>query len=511
MFRRISVSPLSMTATLLFLSTFVTPSHGIDTSVTGTISPAKPVTTVPSQVLTGPKIIEGAATTAGCTLTSVSPTAAEEGDAVVITGQGLSGSCSVYFQNPSTGKSATSIQIIDPLHMKVIVPFMPPGKGTIAVHNRTGGALANTNTAGHVLPFEVKPTVPVVLNASQASTEPGQKILLNCSNLRAAPGVLYSAFFISAKGWRVYKVTEVLNATTLRVQVPDMEKDPGIQLGLENANSVYITRDIVEGKTQSNYVPFKVLPAPRCKLAAVSPNVQDAKGYVTLGGSYITPDCDITFYTPTGQAFPAKNKNVIPTGLNVQVPDMPGGKGFVSAKPAGATQAGVTVPFEVRGLTPLLAVRNDISAIQGFGQKIMGIDWKTGQVNTSSGQPFKCDMKYEVYQNGSVYTYVYKFAINETVATTRYLGWMSLIWPDLNDSSLKYGVGLQDSKLTYQEATTFIKCETKSNLSMVFSNLHSKYSCGYIQSKRPPKPGTVTIADASGWGISMSDFMVPTP
>jgi hypothetical protein len=436
------------------------------------------------------------------------------GNEIVITGQGLSENCSVYFQNPSGGAEATSTQTIDPSHMKVIVPVMASGKGTIAIRVRSSAVSARNLTVigtatTNVQPFEVKPTVPVLQSVSPSPATTGQQITLIGTNLKQ--GETYTAHFVSSTGKRVTAPLIWLSMSAFRVVVPDMETSYGFQDSAQYPDTFFVTR----GSTPSNRLALKVLPAPRCVLQSVNPAIQWIKEYVTLNGSYLTPDCDITFYASTGQAFPATSKNMRSGGLSVQVPDMPGGKGFISAKPLGAAQTGAKIPFEAMPLTPLLAARADMWTIQGFGQKIMGPDVcknYTAYSPATPNQPFVCCSKYEVYQNGSVYTYVYTFHIIEFVVTTRTLSYVTLVWPDLNDSSLKYGVEIQGSGLnTTQESMAWIKGETRHNLEMDFFTQHGKALCVYIQSKRPPKLGNVQVGDMFGQVCFIRDFMVPTP
>jgi hypothetical protein len=311
--------------------------------------------------------------------------------------------------------------------------------------------------------------------------------------------------------------------SSFNVVVPDMETSYGFQDSAQYPDTFFVTR----GNTPSNRLPLKVLPAPHCVLQSVNPAIEWTKGYVTLNGSYLTPDCDITFYASTGQAFPATGKWMRSDGLSVQVPDMPGGKGFISAKPLGAAQAGAKIPFEAKALTPLLAVRADmdynLTQIQGLGQKIMGPDVSnnyTAYSPVTPNQPFVCSATYAVYQNGSVYTYAYSFSIVEFVVTQRYLKWVRLVWPDLNDSSLKYGVLLWSvaESACFKDTTVTMNCikgETSHNLEIDFFAIPSAHYCKslwvYIQSKRPPKLGNVDVADQFGQVCFMRDFMVPTP
>jgi hypothetical protein len=510
MFPSKSVYPLSLTAMLLFFLALAAPFHGIDAAETKTMTP----------IQAAPKAIPTVASE--CTLISVSPAAAEVGKEIVLTGQRLSGNCSVYFQNPSGGADAVSIQTIDSEHMKVIVPVMHSGKGTIAMgvrnsavsaHNVTIAGTAPTATT-NVQPFEVKPSVPVLQSVSPSPAPTGQQITVIGSNLKQ--GEAYTAHFVSSTGKRVIAAIKWLSMSSFSVVVPDMEQSLGYQ------DSAPDTFFVTRGNTPSNRLPLKVLPAPHCVLTSVNPAIQWTKDYVTLNGSYLTPDCDITFYTSTGQAFPATSKNMRSDGLSVQVPDMPGGKGSISAKPLGAAQTGAKIPFEAKPLTPLLAVRADMEQIQGFGQKIMGPGVSknyTAYSPVTPSQPFVCSANYDVYQNGSVYTYVYSFGIVEFVVTQRYLDWARLVWPDLNDSSLKYGVLLLSVGVTsclHNTAVSMnsIKGETKHNLEIAFFAQPPNYCKSlfvYIQSKRPPKLGEVDVGDQFGQVCFMRDFMVPTP
>ena len=529
MFTSRSVYLLSLMAMLLFFLAYAAPSHGIDAAGTKTISPTQPAFTAPSQIQTAPNAMLRATIASECTLTSVSPAAAEVGKEIVITGERLSGNCSVYFQNPSGGAEATSTQTIDPSHMKVIVPVMASGKGTIAIRVRNSAVSARnvtvigtaTTATTNVQPFEVKPTVPVLQSVSPSPATTGQQITLIGTNLKQ--GETYTAHFVSSTGKRVTAPLIWLSMSAFRVVVPDMETSYGFQDSAQYLDTFFVTR----GNTPSNRLPLKVLPAPRCVLTSVNPAIEWTKGYVTLNGSYLTPDCDITFYASTGQAFPATSKNMRSGGLSVQVPDMPGGKGFISAKPLGAAQTGANIPFEAKPITPLLAVRADMAydmtQIQGLGPKIMGPDVAkrySAYSPATPNQPFVCNANYDVYQNGNVYTYAYWFSIEEFVVTQRYLSWVRLVWPDLNDSSLKYGVLLWSVALTSCFNTpavsmSCIKGETKHNLEMDFSVISSPHQCKslwvYIQSKRPPQLGNVDVADQFGQVCFIRDFMVPTP
>jgi len=528
MFPSRSVYSLSLMAMLLFFLAYAAPSHGIDAAGTKTISPTQPAFTAPSQIQTAPNAMLRATIASECTLTSVSPAAAEVGKEIVITGERLSGNCSVYFQNPSGGAEATSTQTIDPSHMKVIVPVMASGKGTIAIRVRNSAVSARnvtvigtaTTATTNVQPFEVKPTVPVLQSVSPSPATTGQQITLIGTNLKQ--GEAYTAHFVSSTGKRVTAPLIWLSMSSFNVVVPDMETSYGFQDSAQYLDTFFVTR----GNTPSNRLPLKVLPAPRCVLTSVNPAIEWTKGYVTLNGSYLTPDCDITFYASTGQAFPATSKNMRSGGLSVQVPDMPGGKGFISAKPLGAAQTGAKIPFEAKPLTPLLAVRADmdynLTQIQGLGQKIMGPDVSnnyTAYSPVTPNQPFVCSATYAVYQNGSVYTYAYSFSIVEFVVTQRYLSWVLLVWPDLNDSSLKYGFllwSVAESKCFNNTTVSMnsIKGETNHNLVMNFFAMPPHYCQSlwvYIQSKRPPKLGNVEVADQFGQVCFISDFMVPTP
>lgn len=423
----------------------------------------------------------------------------------MVTGQSLSATCSVYFQNPKGSAYATGNQIVNPSHMKVTVPVIASGVGTIAVMARNSGAVTAMIPEGHVLPFEVKPTVPVLQSISPAQALPGQ--LVQVVGSKYTQGEPYMAYFVNSAGKKANAQINWLNATTFRVAVPDMERDASINEGAQYANTFYITR----GSAVSNRLPLTVLPAPKCVLKSVSPTVQWAKSYVDLTGNYLTRDCDISFYSSTGQAFPAMNKATKGYGVNVQVPDMPSGKGFISTKPAGASQAGAMIPIEVKTVPSLLAKRVDVQGIQGFGQKILSVPSKrynAGESSKIQGQVFECSAECDVYQNAGVYTYVYTFDMVESVVLNRYLNYMSLKWPDLNDGSLKYGFDLQHMGIGNE--ASLLKGDTKDEFSMDFWT-RGKRHCSYIQSKRAPVKGPVTMADGPGFWIRVYDFYVPAP
>jgi hypothetical protein len=483
-----------------------TPSQGIDSPVTKTVTPTLPSGTTATQLKSFPSTIAGPTSSSACMLTSVSPAAAEVGQEVVVTGQGLSATCSVYFQNPAGGVYATGNQLIDPSHLKVIVPVMASGKGTIAVREKNSAATMAMDSTGHVLPFEVKPTVPVLQSITASPVTPGQQVQVVGSPLKQ--GEVYTAYFVSSEGKSASAPVTWLNATTFRAVVPDLERYAYMNEGTQYANTFYVKR----GSTPSNRLTLKVLPAPKCVIMSVNPTVQWAKGYVDLTGSYLTRDCDITFYSSTGQAFTATNKGARDYGINVQVPDMPGGKGYVSAKPAGSSQAGAKIPFEAKALPALLANRVDVQTTeQGFGQRVMSVPSKPYKALSSPvtpDYPFECDAQCEVYQNGGVYTYVYTFDIKEYVVTQKNLGYLALKWPDLNDSSLKYGFDLKHMGISSD--AFLLKGETQHELQMTFWTRGKKHS-SYIQSKRAPVKGWVRMADVHGQVIDVYDFYVPAP
>lgn len=500
----------AMAMFLVFLA-HAAPSHGLDASGIKAMNPSQQISTMPSQVQAAPKalpgLIPGSTGATGCIMTSVSPAAAEAGSEIMVTGQGLGVNCSVYFQNAAGGAYAAGTQTVDPSHMKVIVPVMPSGKGTIAVKVRNI-AVSSLQAATNAQPFEVRPTVPVLQSVSSSPATTGQQVNVYGSNLKQ--GEPYTAYFVSSTGKRVSAPLTWLTAASFRVLVPDMEQSFGYQDGAQFPDTFYVTR----GSTPSNRLSLKVLPAPRCVLKSLNPAAEYATGYVNLNGSYMLPDCDITFYSSTGQPFPATVKNIRDYGLNVKIPEMPVGKVFISAKPKGAASDGVRLPFEIKGLTPLLALRADLWEIQGFGQKITasGLPVKIYKSNLSAPNvpPFECLASYEVYQNGNVYTYVYSFKIQEFAVTVRYLKWMAMRWPDLNDGTLKYGVILSKSELQGAEAN-YVKGEIRPQEWFLMGGGGKKSLCVYLQSKRPPAQGTVQIDDFQSWPIFIYDFMVPTP
>lgn len=486
------------------------PSLGIEAPGIKAMNPSQQMSTNPSQVQAAPKAapgaIQGLTGASGCVLTSVSPAAAEVGAEIVVTGQGLSVNCSVYFQNPAGGAYATGTQTVDPSHMKVVVPVMASGKGTIAVQVRNS-AIQGLQSASHVQPFEVKPTVPVLQSVSRPAALPGEQVNVYGSNFKQ--GEPYAAWVVSSTGKRVSAQLTWLTAASFRVTVPDPDQSYGTMEGTQFPNTIFITR----GATPSNRLPLQVLPAPRCVLKSITPAAEFTGGYVTLNGSYMIPDCDVLFHSATGQVFPATSKHTRDYGLSVQIPQMPGGKGFISARPKGASADGVRYPFEVKALTPLMAMRVDQMDIQGFGQKIQSsaAPAKVYRSNISKPDvpPFDCRATYEVYQNGSVYTYVYTFKIEEFVVTQRYLKWMGVNWPDRNDGSLKYGVILSKSEMQASEAN-YVKGEIRPGDWFLIGGGGKKSLCVYLQSKRPPAQGkTVEIDDFQSWPIFIYDFMAP--
>ncbi|MEW6721100.1 MAG: IPT/TIG domain-containing protein [Thermodesulfobacteriota bacterium] len=499
-------------AMILFSLAFSIPSHGIDAPGIKTMSPPAQTTTSPYQVQPAPKAGPAGIGSTGaseCILTSVSPVAAEVGNEIVLTGQGLSGSCSVYFQNASGGAYAAGSQTISPTQMKVIVPVLASGMGTISVRPRNSALPAGIQAAMGAKPFEVKPTVPVLQSVSHAPATTGEQINVYGSNFKQ--GEPYGAWFVSSTGKRVPAPPLTwLTATSFRVTVPDLEQNFGYQDGAQYPDTFFVTR----GSTPSNRLPLKVLPAPRCLLKTVTPVAEYATGFVTLNGSYMLPECDVLFHSSTGQVFPATSKHIRDYGLSVMIPDMPGGKGYISAKPAGTAATGVKLPFEVKALTPLLAVRADQMDIGGFGQKIMpagpqGVKIYKSNITKPNVPPFECQASYEVYRNGSVYTYVYSFKIEEFAVTQRYLKWMGINWPDRNDGALKYGVILSKSGMNSYEAN-YVKGEIRPGDWFLIGGGGKKSFCVYIQSKRPPAQGkTVQIDDFQSWPIFIYDFMAP--
>jgi hypothetical protein len=494
---------LSFHAALVLL-VFAAASRAVAAATLPKTTPSPAVSTAAAQSLTAPTSQLSAGSQ--CSATSVSPTAAEAGDEIVITGQGLSANCSVYFQNPAGGGHGTGGQAVDSSHLKVKVPMIASGKGTVAVSERTT-AIVNPNSAANALPFEIKPTIPVLKSASPTAAAPGQKITVSGTNLRQ--GADYIAYFISSEAKKFSVPVEWLNVTTFRVTTPDIEKLAGEPDGPQNANKCFVTR----AGLPSNSLAVKILTAP--VLRTVSPAFEAPKAYVMLAGSYLTQDSEITFYTSSNQAFPAPTKKLYVAGLNVQVPDMPAGKGFVSAKSPGAAGTGSMIPFEVRPLTPLLAARADTFGGGIFGTRIKISDYakvyKAYASPVTPQQPFACMAQYEVDQSGDVYTYIYTFEVNEFVLTTRILGRMGITWPDLNDTTLKYGVVESTSKFKAGDGKNVVTGDSIHDRELRMTTRSGRDLCVYIQSKRPPKLGDVQISDGFDQVCFISDFMVPTP
>ncbi len=519
MISRRPVHPFAKALFFVLFLAFSAASYGIDQGVHAPVvrtdrpmlnAPSKVTPNTPGMVPPGPVRPSSGL---GCIMESVSPAAAETGDAVTITGRGLGTGCSVFFNNPSGGAYATNVQIIDSLHMRVVVPVMPSGKGTVAIRDRSN-PMVNNNSTASILPFEVKASVAVLQSVTPGQSTPGPKIMLIGSNLRQ--GEPYKAHFITSQGKRIEAPLEWVNITTFRVTVPDPAKVTGYQDTMQNANTFYVTR----GSTPSNRLPFKILPAQKCAVKSIYPSIGNAKEHVWLSGDSLSPACEVTFYTATGQPYPCTQKYQSSSGkLEVVIPDMPGSKGSVSTREAGSPQAAATIPYEVRGTAPLLATRVDVSYLQGTGTKIMGSAYAktyigTGPTSAPAQYPFQCLGSWSVCKNGDVYTYEYTIWMTEFVTTVRVLNRIRLIWPDLDNPALKYGTVSTSAKLTPELAHKVVTT-SEHRLEIDFwtnrGGLSTKTMSVYLQSKKPPVTGSVETFDNYGQACIMNDAMVPAP
>lgn len=503
----------------IFFLTFSTTSHGIDQ---GGLAPApttvRPGINATSKVIPNPlgitpRAIDAALSGAQCVMESVSPAAAETGDMVTITGKGIGKGCSAYFKNPSGGAYATNVQIIDPHHMSVVVPVMASGAGNISMHDRNN-PVVNVNSTANILPFQVKAPVPALQSVTPGQAQPGEKITLIGSNLRQ--GEPYKAHFVTSQGKRIEAPLEWMNVTTFRVTVPDPSKVAGYQDTMQNADKFHVTR----GSMPSNRVSFKILPAAKCVVKSIYPSIGNAKEHVWISGDSLSPACEVTFYTATGQPYPCTQKLQSSGGkIEVVIPNMPGSKGTVSSREAGAPQPAATIPYEVRAAVALLATRADVSYLQAIGTKIMGSPYAktysgTGYTSAPPQYPFECISSWSVFKNGDVYTYEYTIWIKEFVNTVRVLDRIRLIWPDLDNPALKYGTVSTSAKLTPELARKVVTT-SEHRLEIDFwtnrGGLSTKTMSVYLQSKKPPVMGSVETFDNYGQVCTMNDAMIPAP